>query len=170
MPLTTSEAAELTLRQIQGHAEKRVSYTSGRMCVPDDSKLVDPGDVVVSGQIEPGVIMYAVPVTEVGRRLLGVGQKPNVHAITRGEGSGSGSGDTGSNERVGCSGGNGGGASGSVGNSGGRGRGAGGRTNVSGGRGRGVGGSATGSGGQVLESLTPPWRRTKQPDLPVSTT
>ena len=66
------------------------------MCVPDDSKLVDPGDVVVSGQIEPGVIMYAVPVTEVGRRLLGVGQKPNVHAITRGEGSGSGSGDTGS--------------------------------------------------------------------------
>lgn len=179
VPLTTSEAAGLTLRQIQGHAEKRVSNTSGRMCVPDDSKLVDPGDVVLSGQTEPGVIMYAVPVTEVGRRLLEVGQKSNVHAITQGEGSGSGSGGTGSNERVGGSGGNGGGASGSVGNSGGRGRGAGvrtnvsggrgrgagvhtnvsgsrgrgagGRTNVSGGRGRGVGGSAAGSGGQVLE-------------------
>ncbi|CAN0047413.1 unnamed protein product, partial [Pylaiella littoralis] len=39
------------------------------------------GEVVVSGQWEPGLTLYAVPMTEVGRYLLGVENTQRVHVI-----------------------------------------------------------------------------------------
>ena len=92
IPLTTEEVAEQTWRQIQQHSSKETMRSSDeRTCVPDGTRLVDPGNTVVSGQWEPGLVLHAVPITEVGRRLLGL-KSEQVHAITSGGGSSSGGG------------------------------------------------------------------------------
>ncbi|CAM9449927.1 unnamed protein product [Pylaiella littoralis] len=57
--------------------------------VPNDTRLIDPEGMAVSGQLEPGLIVHACPVTEVGRRLPGITQKTEVLAINSGQGGGS---------------------------------------------------------------------------------
>lgn len=57
-------------KRVNGEQEKKKPVKT--QAVPDNTKLVDPENVVVSGQLESGLIMHACPVTEVGRRLLGI--------------------------------------------------------------------------------------------------
>ncbi|CAB1111520.1 unnamed protein product [Ectocarpus sp. CCAP 1310/34] len=98
-PFTTDEEADRTWQVIQQHRETmalRVEDEPKHCALKDETPLVDPGKMVVSGQWESGLILHAVPMTEVGRCLLGMGvikkqrdKRKRVMVINSNEGGGS---------------------------------------------------------------------------------
>ncbi|CAN0140185.1 unnamed protein product [Ectocarpus fasciculatus] len=68
--------------------------TKGTTVWPDNTPLIDPRDMVISGQWEPGFILHACPITEVGRKRLGIKPSQQVYAITPGEGGSSAGGSS----------------------------------------------------------------------------
>lgn len=87
-PLTTDEISRRTWQVIQEHKirdPQRLADTEERRAVPDDTKLIESGNTVISGRWESGLILHACPMTEIGRRLLGIKQKSDVFANNSGE-------------------------------------------------------------------------------------
>lgn len=57
---------------------------------PDNTSLIDQRETVVSGQWEPGLLLHACPITEIGRKILGIEPSQHVLTITPGGGSSAG--------------------------------------------------------------------------------
>lgn len=75
---TTDEMADRLWAQIQ--RGKGVVKPSDGVRLLDNTPLMKPSGKIVSGQLEQGLSLYAVPKTEVGRCLLGL----KSHAISQG--------------------------------------------------------------------------------------
>lgn len=93
MQYSAGEAAERTWGAIQMHKDevlKRVHIKDRQKdvaVVRDDSPRVEQDNVaVVSSQWEPGLVLHAVPMTEVGKYLLRINQKQKIHVIQSEEG------------------------------------------------------------------------------------
>lgn len=94
--LTSGEVADQTWTAIQNYRTEMLSKRLGTLknssvVVKDDTPLMDPGNLVVSGQLEPGLTLYAVQMTMVGRHLLKIKDVSRINVI---ESSGVGSKET----------------------------------------------------------------------------
>lgn len=88
-PLTTDESSRKRWQVIQQTRDQNVQRLpkmemKGATVWPDNTPLVDPRQVV-SGQWEPCLILHACPITEIGRKILGIESSQQVHTSLRGE-------------------------------------------------------------------------------------
>ena len=80
----THEQARLSWQLIQRDRKWKQNQTRPPegprvYAVPDDSPLTYPDEIsVVRGQLEPGLMLHACPMTEEGRQLLGLKSKQDV--------------------------------------------------------------------------------------------
>ena len=98
-PLTTNEESSRVWQVIQNERRNRQSTTveqQRRFAMPDNTPPVEPSSHVVSGQWEPGRMLYACHMTEEGRTCLGMRENQFITVIDPEEEGGSAGGVAGS--------------------------------------------------------------------------
>ncbi|CAM9829646.1 unnamed protein product [Scytosiphon promiscuus] len=92
-PLTSDEISQRTWHAIQRERrDVEVVSEKSQVINKDETPLIDQNNKVVSGQLEPGLILHACPMTELGMELLRIPKHDHVNVImSGGVGGGSGS-------------------------------------------------------------------------------